>query len=181
MRFPYQFEPLTQIFTGLAKSSFNSARKTLSMMENLQSVALEIDRNGFNADTQCKPYDRVCIIHRNSFTIPSNCEHMKMQRNVGRDECELRLFKTKASYWDAFHFKIELLLMEASGGIANLGMENNTLPEQVAMGFGLLEALLGAEVDISAGMVIPTELSFEVINRFSYPVLPLNIYKVSLI
>lgn len=101
------------------------------------------------------------------------------QRKLTKDEHEVILFKAKANYWNAFHHKIELLLLEATGGIANLSEASNLLPDQVALGFGLLEALLATEVDVSSSMVIPTELSFEVINRFSYPDLPLNIYKVN--
>ncbi|XP_014236684.1 nucleoporin NUP188 homolog [Trichogramma pretiosum] len=175
--FPYRFEPLTTIITGLSRASSFSAKKTLGLIENLPSIALEINRNYLNSNMQCRPYDQ-CFIHQNTFTIPSKCQFMKMHRDNGRADCELIVFKIKASFWDAFHHKIELLLHQASRGIANLVTENNVLLDQVQLGFGLLEALLSAEVDVSSGMVIPTELSFEVVHRFSYPVLPVNIYKV---
>lgn len=180
--FPYRFEPLSNILTGLASASRSSALKTLEILENLPSFTIEVSRRAFNAQLQCKPFEQDCLIHRNNFTIPANCRFIKLntlQKNPTKEEYEIILFQTKANYWDAFHHKIELLLLQASGGIANLSEGNNILPDQVTLGFGLLEALLAADVDISTSMVIPTELSFEVVNRFAYPVLPLNVYKVS--
>lgn len=169
--------------TGLASASSSSASKTIEVLENLPSVTLEISRRNFSSDWQRRPYEKDCLIHRNDFNIPLNCVYQKLnstqQRKLTRDEHEVILFKTKANYWDAFHHKIELLLLEATGGIANLSETSNLLPDQVALGFGLLEALLATDVDVSISMVIPTELSFEVVNRFSYPDLPLNIYKVN--
>lgn len=179
--FPYRFEPLSKILTGLASASRSSALKTLEILESLPSITLEISRRVFDTRFQRKPYEQECLIHRNNFTIPADCRFVKFnapQRNSSREECEVILFQTKANYWDAFHHKIELLLLQASGGIANLSEGNNILPDQVTLGFDLLEALLAADVDISPSMVIPTELSFEVVNRFAYPVLPLNVYKV---
>ncbi|OXU27052.1 hypothetical protein TSAR_008593 [Trichomalopsis sarcophagae] len=180
--FPYRFKPLTCIMTGLASASSSSASKTIEVLENLPSVTLEISRRNFSSDWQRRPYANDCIIHKNEFNIPLNCVYQKLnstqQRKLTKDEHEVILFKTKANYWNAIHHKIELLLLEATGGIANLSEASNLLPDQVAVGFGLLEALLATEVDVSSSMVIPTELSFEVINRFSYPDLPLNIYKV---
>lgn len=89
------------------------------------------------------------------------------------------MWRVKANYWDAFHHKIEQLFLHAGGGISNVsGMETN-LPEDVTLGYKLLEILISMpDMSISTGMVIPTELSFEIINRFSYSSLPLNIYKI---
>lgn len=179
--FPYKFEPLTCITTGLASASSTSAIKMLEVLENLPSITLEVSRRAFSPQMQRKPYEQECVIHKNLYAIPANCPYTKInapQRNMNNDECEVILFETNANYWEAFHHKIEVLLLEASGGIANLTECNNLLPEQVTLGFTLLETLLATDIDISISMVIPTELSFEVVNRFSYPVLPLNIYKV---
>lgn len=94
------------------------------------------------------------------------------------NEKELVLFHTKASYWNALHHKIELLFSQASGGIANISTVKTDLPANVCQGLKLLEALLTKDIEIPLNMVTPTELSFEIINRFSYPVLPANLYKV---
>ncbi|XP_058808412.1 nucleoporin Nup188 isoform X2 [Phymastichus coffea] len=179
--FPYRFEPLTNIANGLAIASKSSALKTIEILENLPSITLEVSRHTFNVEMQRRPYEQQCVIHHNSFLIPPNCPYVKInanQRNTTRDEYEVILFQIKANYWDAFHHKIELLLLAASGGIINLSEDTNALPDQVSQSFGLLEIFLDKNIDISPSMVIPTELSFEVVNRFSYPVLPLNIYKV---
>ena len=181
--FPYRFEPFTYIVTGLVSASASSAAKTLEVLENLPSITLEVPRRAFGREMQRRPYEQQCVIHGNAFEIPENCAFTKIsaaKRTTPRDEYDLILFETKANYWDAFHHRIEKLLLEASGGIANLSESNNALPEQVALGFGLLETLLTTDVDISISMVIPTELSFEIVNRFSYPILPYNIYKVNL-
>lgn len=88
------------------------------------------------------------------------------------------MFRTKASYWDALHYKMEQLFSQASGGIANISAVKTDLPENVCQGLKLLEALLAIDIEIPSNMVVPTELSFEIINRFSYPTLPPNLYRI---
>lgn len=134
-----------------------------------------------NLNRAWSPYKSDCFIQRNDFTIPSNCPLTKFElsrTNTERDECEIVIFHTKSNYWDAFHYKIEQLFQLASGGIANLVDVKTSLPEQVARGFSLLEALLSTDIEISNSIVIPTELSFEIVNRFAAPVLPPSIYNI---
>ena len=123
-----------------------------------------------------RPYERECTIHRNDFDIPSDCERVIIETTSG--ETEVVTWRTTARYGDAFHHKIEQLLSQAGGGITNVSDLKTSLPEHVCHGFDLLEALLAADLDITPSMVIPTEMSLEIINRFSYPVIPLNIYKI---
>lgn len=180
--FPCRFEPLTHIVTALASASDSSARQTADVLENLPSVTLEMSRRAFSRDIERKPYERDCLVHRNAYEIPATSQYCKLNPPASlplRDECEVIMFDARSNYWDAFHHRIELMLLAAGGGIGNLSESNSQLTEQVSLGFGLLEALLGTDVDISPSMVIPTELCFEIVNRFSYPVLPLNIYKVN--
>ncbi|XP_014214205.1 nucleoporin NUP188 homolog [Copidosoma floridanum] len=183
--FPSRFQPLTCILTGLANASASSAEKTAKMVDSLPSITLEISRRNFiHTELRRRPYESECLVHPNTYEIPRNCEIVKLNasqqsRNKrGNDEYEIIMFKAKSSYWNAFHHKIELLLSDASAGISRLSESNNPLPEDVALGFGFLEALLATDIDISTSVVFPTELSFEVLNRFSYPVLPINVYKV---
>ena len=138
-------------------------------------------RRHLHSNEPLKPYEQECTIHRNTFTIPKIAPRERIEsarRKDDGDEFDVILWRTKASYWDAFHHKIEQLFLQASGGMANLSNTEAILPEQVTQGFGLLESLLAVDIEIPRSMVIPTELSFEIINRFSYPILPLSIYKV---
>ncbi|XP_043485129.1 nucleoporin Nup188 [Leptopilina heterotoma] len=179
--FPYRFEPLTAIVTGLASASASSAKNVTQELDNLPSLTLEVSRQTLHTMDCLKPYEQDCIIHRNSFRISRNTPHERIdsarRRNDG-DEFDVVLWQTKASYWDAFHHKIEQLFLQASGGMASLSYTEALLPEQVSQGFALLEALLATDMEIPRSMVIPTELSFEIVNRFSYASLSLNIYKV---
>ncbi|KAL0114363.1 hypothetical protein PUN28_011551 [Cardiocondyla obscurior] len=173
--YPYKFEPLTSIAIGLASTTITSAKKLMSELDNLQSVTIEIPRQrDYNKPLQ--PYEADCIIQKNSFTIPSNCAHENIA--VLSNEKEVVLFRTKASYWDALHYKIEQLFSQASGGITNISAVNTDLPENVYQGLKLLEAFLAADIEIPSNMVVPTELIFEIINRFSYPILPPNLYRI---
>ncbi|XP_028048841.2 nucleoporin NUP188 homolog isoform X2 [Monomorium pharaonis] len=173
--YPYKFEPLTNIAIGLASTTITSAKKIASELDNLQTVTIEIPRQrDYNKPLQ--PYEVDCIIHKNSFTIPSNC--VRENITVLSNEKEVVLFRTKASYWDALHHKIEQLFSQASGGIMNVSAVKTDLPENVCQGLKLLEALLTQDIEIPSSMVAPTELSLEIINRFSYPVLPTNLYRI---
>jgi len=138
-------------------------------------VTIEVPRQrDYNKPLQ--PYKADCIIQKNLFTISSNC--VRENITVLSNEKEVVLFRTKASYWDALHHKIEQLFSQASGGITNISTVNTDLPENVRQGLKLLEALLAKDIEIPSSMVAPTELSFEIINRFSYPALPTNLYKI---
>lgn len=143
-------------------------------MDNLQTVTLEVPRQR-DHNKPLQPYED-CIIHKNSFTITSNC----VRENITTlsNEKEVVLFRIKASYWDALHHKIEQLFSQASGGIANISTVKTDLPENVCQGLKLLEALLAKDIKIPSSMVVPTELSIEIINRFSYPALPPNLYRI---
>ncbi|XP_046482052.1 nucleoporin Nup188 [Neodiprion pinetum] len=172
--FPHKFEPLTAIATGLAEAGTKSAEKLMSQLDNIDSITLEIPRFQ-DTNMEFRPYERECIIHHNSFRIPSQSRNSTLEME---NEKKVVIWFTKASYWDAFHYKIEQLFSEAGGGIVNVSDRKTILPDQVLQGFKLLEALLTANVELVQSMVIPTELSFEVINRFSYATLPMNIYKI---
>lgn len=179
--FPYRFEPLTVILTGLASASHSSAIETLKILENLPSITLEVSRNRFNPLVPFKPYGNECLIHKNNYIIPPNRQFKKLsslQKHQFKEDGEIILWNIKANFWDAFHSKIEQLLYEATGGITNLSENKALLLDQVCLGFKLLEKLLATDINISNSMVIPTELSFEIVNRFSYPVLPVNVYLV---
>ncbi|XP_057324473.1 nucleoporin Nup188 [Microplitis mediator] len=176
--FPYRFEPLTRIATGLANASVSSAKKIAAKLEELDSVTLEepVHRNFSNSNVNrqpYRPYDRECTLHRNEFTIPDNCERIVLDSDK-----EIVLWRIKSRYGDAFHHKIEQLFSYAGSGIMNVVNLQTSLPEHVTLGFTLLEALLAANVDLPLGMVIPTELSLEVINRFSHSVLPRSLYRL---
>lgn len=123
-----------------------------------------------------QPYEADCIIQKNSFTITSNCARKVI--SVLTNGKDVVLFRVKASYWDALHHKIEQLFSQASGGITNISAVKTDLPENVCQGLKLLEALLAKDIKIPSNMVVPTELSFEIINRFSYPTLPTNLYRI---
>ncbi|XP_012260156.2 nucleoporin Nup188 [Athalia rosae] len=172
--FPYKFEPLTAIATGLAKAGTKSAEKLMLELENLASITMEVSRYQ-DPSLAFVPYEQDCTIHQNSFIIPAGCRHTTVEMG---NEKKVVVWFTKASYWDAFHHKIEELFSEAGGGIVNVSDAKTNLPDKVLQGFKLLKALLAANVEIGQSMVIPTELSFEVINRFSYATLPINIYKI---
>ncbi|XP_034948667.1 nucleoporin NUP188 homolog [Chelonus insularis] len=180
--FPYRFEPLTCIAIGLANASTSSAQKIAAKLEDLESVTLEGPRyrnfsGGNTSGRQAfRPYNQECTLHHNNFTIPENCERLVLDHESG--DKEVVVWRVKSRYGDAFHHKIEQLFSFAGSGIMNVSDVQTNLPDHVAQGYGLLEALLNANVEIPAGMVIPTELSLEVINRFSYPVLPKGLYRV---
>lgn len=123
-----------------------------------------------------RPYERECTMHRNNFTIEGDCERELVE--VTSSETEVVTWRKRSRYGDAFHHKIEQLLSQAGGGITNVSQFDTSLQEHVYQGFCLLVELLAADLDITPGMVIPTEMSLEIINRFSYPVLPLKIYNV---
>lgn len=172
--FPYKFDPLTAIATGLAKAGTKSAEKLMSELENLASITLEVSRYQ-DPNPSFSPYERECIIHQNTYEIPADSRHVTIE--IGNEK-KVVIWYAKATYWDAFHYKLEQLFSEAGGGIVNVSDTKTILPDQVLQGFKLLEALLTANVEILQSMVIPTELSFEVINRFSYSTLPINIYRI---
>ncbi|KYN30753.1 hypothetical protein ALC56_14564 [Trachymyrmex septentrionalis] len=173
--YPYKFEPLTKIAIGLASTTLTSAKKIASELNNLQSLKIEVSRQR-DYSKPLQPYKADCIIQENSFTIASNCVCEKI--NVLSDEKEIVLFHTKANYWNALHHKMEQLFSQASRGITNITVNGDNLPENVRLGLKLLEALLAKDIEIPSSMVTPTELSFEIINRFSYPALPTNLYKI---
>ncbi|KYN08936.1 hypothetical protein ALC57_18902 [Trachymyrmex cornetzi] len=173
--YPYKFEPLTKIAIGLASTTITSAKKIASELNNLQSLKIEVSRQR-DYSKPLQPYKADCIIQENSFTIASNCVREKI--NVLSNEKEVVLFHTKANYWNALHHKMEQLFSQASRGITNITVNGDNLPENVRLGLKLLEALLAKDIEIPSSMVTPTELSFEIINRFSYPALPTNLYKI---
>ncbi|XP_018402894.1 PREDICTED: nucleoporin NUP188 homolog [Cyphomyrmex costatus] len=173
--YPYKFEPLTKIAIGLASTTITSAKKIASELNNLQSLTIEVPRQR-DCNKPLQPYKADCIIQENSFTITSNC--IRENITVLSNEKELVLFRTKANYWNALHHKIEQLFSQASHGITNISMVNGNLLENVRLGLKLLEALLAKDIEIPSSMVAPTELSFEIINRFSYSALPTNLYKI---
>ncbi|KAF7409809.1 hypothetical protein HZH68_004190 [Vespula germanica] len=173
--FPYKFEPLTNIATGLASASINSAKKIIEELDTLKSLTLEVSRQR-DQSKPIRPYERECTIHKNLFSIRSECPRENIL--VLSSDSEVVLFKTRASYWDSLHHRIEQLFSQAGGGIANICNMQTSLLDNVTQGLKLLESLLAKDIDIPQSMVIPTELSFEIINRFSYPVLPPNIYRI---
>ncbi|KAK2579169.1 hypothetical protein KPH14_002695 [Odynerus spinipes] len=173
--FPYKFEPLTSIATGLASASINSAKKIVEELDMLTSLTIEVIRQR-DQTKPIRPYERECTIHKNLFSIAPDCPRENIQ--ILSSETEVVLFKTRAIYWDALHHKIELLFSQAGGGMTNICNMQSSLADNVIQGLQLLESLLAKDIDIPQSMVIPTELSFEIINRFSYPVLPPNIYQI---
>ncbi|XP_076750836.1 nuclear pore complex protein Nup188 [Xylocopa sonorina] len=176
-QFPYEFEPLTNIAIGLASASESSAEKIAVELDNLQSLTLEVPRQR-DHNKPLKPYEKGCTIHKNMYTISEEC--IRENIRILSSEREVVIFRGKASYWDALHHKIEQLFSQAGGGITSINEMNKNLPEHVSQGLKLLKTL-AKYVGIRPSMVIPTELSFEIINRFSYPVLPeekMYIYKV---
>ncbi|KAG5314198.1 NU188 protein, partial [Acromyrmex insinuator] len=173
--YPYKFEPLTKIAIGLASTIITSAKKIASELNNLQSLKIEVSRQR-DYSKPLQPYKADCIIQENSFTIASNCMCEKI--TVLSDEKEVVLFHTKANYWNALHHKMEQLFSQASRGITHITVNGDNLSENVRLGLKLLEALLAKDIEIPSSMVTPTELSFEIINRFSYPALPTNLYKI---
>lgn len=144
-------------------------------LDNLPSLTIEISRQR-DYSKPLQPYEAECIIQKNLFTIPDNS--VRENIIVLSNEKEVVLFRTKANYWDALHHKIEQLFSQASGGVTNVSAMMTVLPENVCQGLKLLETLLAKDIEIPLNMVTSTELSFEIINRFSYPVLPTNLYKV---
>ncbi|XP_017876085.1 nucleoporin NUP188 homolog [Ceratina calcarata] len=176
-QYPYEFEPLTNIAIGLATACKGSAEKIAKELDNLKSLKLEVSRQR-NYNKPLRPYERECTIHKNTYTISEDCvrENVRILPN-GR---EVVIFRQRASYWDVLHHKIEQLFSQAGGGTMSIDEMNINLPEHVSRGLKLLKTL-AHYVGIRQSMVIPTELSFEIINRFSYPVLPeekMYIYKV---
>lgn len=141
----------------------------------MPSLTIKISRQR-DYSKPLQPYKAECIIQKNSFTIPDNC--IRENIFVLSNEKEVVLFRTKANYWDALHHKIEQLFSQTSGGIANISAVMTDLPEHVYQGLKLLEAILAKDMEIPLNMVTPTELSFEIVNRFSYPVLPTNLYRI---
>lgn len=176
-QFPYEFEPLTNIAIGLASASELSAEKIAVELDNLQSLTLEIPRQR-DHNKPLRPYEQECTIHKNSYTILEGCPRENIR--ILSSEREIVIFRQKASYWDALHHKIEQLFSQAGGRITGTNEINKNLPEHVSQGLKLLKTL-AKRTWIRQSMVIPTELSFEIINRFSYPVLPeekMYIYKI---
>ncbi|XP_043280219.1 nucleoporin Nup188 [Venturia canescens] len=184
--FPHKFEPLTLIATGLASASKSSAEKIADALDRLETVTLEVPRNRGHSMNNSgnvgsirqpyRPYERECTMHRNNFMIEGDCKRISVE--VTSSDTEIVRWQKRSRYGDAFHHKIEQLLSQAGGGLTNVSEFDTSLPEHVYQGFCLLVELLGADLDITPGMVIPTEMSLEIINRFSYPVLPLKIYNV---
>ncbi|XP_015432823.1 PREDICTED: nucleoporin NUP188 homolog [Dufourea novaeangliae] len=176
-QFPYEFEPLTNIAIGLASASESSAEKIAVELENLQSLTLEVPRQR-DHNKPLKPYEQECVIHKNSYTISE--DSVRENIRILSSDREVVIFREKASYWDALHHKIEQLFSQAGGRITSDTEMNKNLPENVSQGLKLLKTLAKC-IGIRQTMVIPTELSFEIINRFSYPVLPedkMYIYKI---
>lgn len=182
--FPYQFEPLTIMATGLASASSSSAQKITNKLEELSTLTLQVPRhrNTILSRTTTpiglsyRPYKGDCTLHGNDFEIAEGCERIVLDGDMS--DSEIILFKVKARYGDAFHHKIEQLFAHAGGGLMNVSDLQTNLLQNIAQGFELLNAVLSAGLDIPPGMVIPTELSLEIINRFSYPVLPTNLFKI---
>ncbi|XP_033311320.1 nucleoporin NUP188 homolog [Bombus bifarius] len=176
-QFPYEFEPLTNIAIGLASASELSAERIAMELDNLQSLTLEIPRQR-DHNKPLRPYEQECTIHKNSYTILEGCPRENIR--ILSSEREVVIFRQKASYWDALHHKIEQLFSQAGGRITGTNEMNKNLPEHVSQGLKLLKTL-AKRTWIRQSMVIPAELSFEIINRFSYPVLPeekMYIYKI---
>ena len=176
-QFPYEFESLTKIAIGLANASGTSAEKIAAELDNLQSLTLEVSRQR-DTNKPLKPYEQECIIHKNSYTISEDCFRENIR--ILSSEREVVIYRQKASYWDALHHKMEQLFSQAGGRITNINEMSKNLPENVSQGLKLLKTLI-KYIGIPQSMVIPTELSFEIINRFSYPVLPeekMYIYKI---
>ncbi|XP_017799097.1 PREDICTED: nucleoporin NUP188 homolog [Habropoda laboriosa] len=176
-QFPYEFEPLTNIAIGLASASKSSAEKIAVELDNLQSLTLEVPRQR-DQNKLLKPYEQECTIHKNPYTISE--DSFRENIRVLSSEREVVIFRQRASYWDALHHKIEQLFSQAGCGITPSNALNKNMPEHVSQGLKLLKRL-AKYIGIRQSMVIPTELSFEIINRFSYPVLPdekMYIYKV---
>ncbi|XP_078047806.1 nuclear pore complex protein Nup188 [Augochlora pura] len=176
-QFPYEFEPLTNIAIGLANASKSSAEMIAVELENLQSLTLELPRQR-DHNKPLKPYQQECTIHKNSYTISEDT--IRENVRILSSDREVVIFRQKASYWDALHHKIEQLFSQAGGIISNVNEMSKNLPESVSQGFKLLKKL-AKYIGIQLSMVIPTELSFEIISRFSYPVLPeekMYIYKI---
>lgn len=144
-------------------------------LDNLPSLTIEIPRQR-DYSKPLRPYEAECIIQKNSFAIPDNCVRESIV--VLSNEREVVLFRAKATYWDALHHKIEQMFAQASSGVMNISAMMTNLPENVRQGLKLLETLLAKDIEIPLSMVICTELSFEIVNRFSYPVLPTNLYKI---
>ncbi|XP_076177652.1 nuclear pore complex protein Nup188 [Ptiloglossa arizonensis] len=176
-QFPYEFEPLTNIAIGLASASETSAENIATELNNLQSLTLEVPRQR-DHNRPFKPYEQECTIHKNSYAISEDCFRENIR--ILSSEREVVIFRQKACYWDALHHKIEQLFLQAGGGITNINEMTKNLPEVVSQGLKLLKTL-AKYIGIPPSMVIPTELSFEIINRFSYSVLPedkMYIYKI---
>lgn len=178
-QFPYEFEPLTNIAIGLASASELSAEKIAIELDNLPSLTLEVPRQR-DYSKPFKPYEQECVIHRNSYAISEDCPCENIR--ILSSGSEVVIFRQRASYWHALHHKIEQLFSQAGGGITGCNKMNKNLPEYVSQGLKLLKTLAKhIEIWNRENMVIPTELSFEIINRFSYPVLPeekMYIYKI---
>ncbi|XP_034173146.2 nuclear pore complex protein Nup188 [Osmia lignaria lignaria] len=176
-QFPYDFDPLTNIAIGLASASQSSAEKIAIELDNLQSLTLEVPRQR-DHNKPYRPYEQECTIHRNSYTISEDCFHENVR--ILSSDREVVIFRQRASYWDALHYKIEQLFSQVGGRTTHTYEMSKNLPENVCLGLKLLKTL-AKYVGIRQSMVIPTELSFEIINRFSYPVLPeekMYIYKI---
>ncbi|XP_003708007.2 nuclear pore complex protein Nup188 [Megachile rotundata] len=174
-QFPYEFEPLTNIAIGLANASEKSKERIATELDQLQSLTLEIPRQR-DHNKPFRPFEQECTIHRNSYALSEDCS--KNIRILSSDR-EVVIFYQQASYWDVLHYKIEQLFSQVGGRITHTYEMNKNLPENVYQGLKLLKTLLNARIRQS--MVIPTELSFEIINRFSYPVLledKMYIYKI---
>nr|XP_031846860.1 nucleoporin NUP188 homolog [Nomia melanderi] len=176
-QFPYEFEPLTNIAIGLASASESSAERIAVELENLQSLTLELPRQREHG-RPLKPYQQECVVHKNSYTISEDTPRENVR--ILSSDREVVIFRQKASYWDALHHKMEQLFSQAGGRMTNTNEMTTNLPENVSQGLKLLRKL-AKYIGIRQSMVIPTELSFEIINRFSYPVLPedkMYIYKI---
>ncbi|XP_066586907.1 nucleoporin Nup188 isoform X2 [Prorops nasuta] len=172
--FPYNFSPLTIIATGLANASESSAQKIATELDHLPSLTIEVPRQ--RDHRSLRPYERECIIHKNTFTIPDRCPGEVL--HIISNTREIILFKTKANYWDALHHRIEQLFLKAGGGVTHISGTEEDILNSVSEGLKLLVALLSKDIDIVGSIIIPTELSFDIINKFSYPVLPLKVYKI---
>ncbi|KOX74151.1 hypothetical protein WN51_13501 [Melipona quadrifasciata] len=177
LNFPCEFLPLTNIAIGLASASESSAEKIAVELDNLQSLTLEVPRQR-DHNKPLRPYEQECMIHKNSYTILEDSPRENIR--ILSSDREVMIFRQKASYWDALHHKIEQLFSQAGGRFTRTAEMNKNLPEHVSEGLKLLKTL-AEHIGIRQSMVIPTELSFEIINRFSYPVLPeekMYIYKI---
>ena len=164
-QFPYEFLPLTNIAIGLASASESSAEKIAVELDNLQSLTLEVLRQR-DHNKPLRPYEQECMIHKNSYTILEDSPRENIR--ILSSDREVMIFRQKANYWDALHHKIEQLFSQAGGRFTGTDEMNKNLPEHVSEGLKLLKTL-AEHIGIRQSMVIPTELSFEIINRFSYP------------